>query len=198
MKILLVDNFDSFTYNLLHYLEIAGAQVFTIRNDQIPFGKIESGAFHGIVISPGPKRPEDAGLLMELLAKVPLQIPILGICLGMQAIGIHFGMKLERAPLPIHGKTSEIQHDGQGLFSGLSSPTTVMRYHSLALQAPVSDDLVVTASTSDGIIMGISHRSRPIHGVQFHPESIGTQKGQQMMANWVNSVSVKSYNNTIS
>jgi len=189
MKILLIDNFDSFTYNLVHYLEIAGAEVFTIRNNQIPFDSIRAKEYQGVVISPGPKRPEDAGRLMELFVQVPEDLPILGICLGMQAIGLHFGMTLDKAPLPMHGKTSELFHCGKGLFHNLPTPTTVMRYHSLVLLPPLAAVLEVTASTQDGLIMAFKHQTHPIEGVQFHPESIGTHLGQIMITSWIDSIS---------
>ena len=185
MKILLIDNFDSFTYNLEHYLLQQGVDVETARCDQIPFNQIKAYTFQGIVLSPGPGRPQDSGSLMEIMNFT--EIPMLGICLGMQAMGIATGCDLIHAPLPVHGKTSDIIHEGIGVFSGIPSPTAVMRYHSLILDRQTLDtnQWRSTALTSDGLLMGILHRKYRWEGVQFHPESIGTIQGLKMINNWV-------------
>ncbi len=184
-RLLLVDNYDSFTYNLEHYLVLAGATVDTIRRDMIRIGDIWSGRWDGVVLSPGPQRPRDTGLLLPLLESAPPDFPILGICLGMQAMGETTGMELVRAPLPVHGKTSLVRHSGQGIFTDIPDPMTVMRYHSLILSGKLPSDVVITAWTEDGLPMALSSLSRHWHGVQFHPESVLTPHGQQLLDNWV-------------
>ena len=183
--ILLLDNYDSFTYNLADYLERAGAQVKVWRNDQCSIEEIKHLAPAGIVLSPGPCRPSDAGLLMDVIATFYQEVPLLGVCLGHQGIGEFFGAKLIKATLPIHGKTSMITHTQEGLFEGLPSPIEVMRYHSLILESLVGTPLKVTAQTDTGEIMAFRHESLPLEGVQFHPESILTSYGVNMIANFV-------------
>jgi anthranilate synthase/aminodeoxychorismate synthase-like glutamine amidotransferase len=183
--ILLLDNYDSFTYNLADYLERTGAQVRVWRNDQCSIDDIKKLAPAGIVLSPGPCRPADAGILMELIEAVHASIPLLGVCLGHQGIGEFFGAKLIKANVPMHGKTSLITHQQIGVFDQLPSPLEVMRYHSLILESLADTPLQVTAETDSGEIMAFRHQSLPIEGVQFHPESILTQYGVEMIANFV-------------
>lgn len=189
MRILLIDNYDSFTYNLLHYLALKSAEVDVFRNDSIPFARLEEGDYHGVVISPGPQRPEQAGQLMTLISLLKEDLPVLGICLGMQAMGLHLGMKLDKAPIPVHGKTTLIYHDGRGIYQDISSPTEVMRYHSLLLYPPYHDDIKPSGYTNDQLLMSFRLKSRPWEAVQFHPESIGTPEGIRMISNWMTSVS---------
>lgn len=187
--ILLIDNYDSFTYNLLHYLGELGAEVKVVRNDAMTVEEIHAAKPQGIVISPGPGTPDDAGVCLELIAKTQGSIPIFGVCLGHQAIGQAFGGKVTRAPVPMHGKTSNIIHQNKGVFAGLPSPFTATRYHSLIVDRttlPVS--LEVTAESEDGLIMGLMHRQFPIHGVQFHPESIASQHGHKLLENFLKSL----------
>jgi anthranilate synthase component II len=185
--VLVLDNYDSFTYNLVQYLGELGAEVRVVRNDAESVEQIASSKPSCIVISPGPGRPEDAGITMEVIRQLGKATPILGVCLGHQAIGAVFGGAVVRAPVPMHGKTSTIEHNGRGVFSGLTAPFLASRYHSLV----VSDehfpgDLEVTARTQeDGIIMGLRHRSWPVHGVQFHPESILTGEGRHLLRNFL-------------
>jgi anthranilate synthase/aminodeoxychorismate synthase-like glutamine amidotransferase len=188
MKILLIDNFDSFTYNLEHYLIIAGLEVSTYRNTEIPFDEILAGKlfFDGIVISPGPMRPSDHPGMLRAIDEFIGKIPILGVCLGMQAIGEYFGWKLKHAPAPRHGKTSWITHNQSGIFEALPSPLEVMRYHSLVLESEDNSHLEVISTTlQDQLIMAISHTELKVTGIQFHPESILTPSGQLILNNWV-------------
>ena len=180
--VLLLDNFDSFTYNLQDYLYQVGVRCSVVRND-VPTEKIFKHVYKGIVLSPGPGRPAAAGCMMEVLAHYEKSHPILGICLGHQAIGEYFGAKLEKASLPMHGKISEVFHSGNGLFTGLSDKLQVVRYHSLALKN-VPEGMTVSAQTAAGEVMAISHQFLPIHGLQFHPEAVLTQNGLQMLHNW--------------
>lgn len=185
--IFVLDNYDSFTYNLVQYLGELGATLEVRRNDQIALDAVASLAPTHIVISPGPGRPEDAGVTVDLIRRFGPSIPILGVCLGHQAIGLVCGGRVVRAPVPVHGKTSVIEHDGGGVFAGLTSPIEASRYHSLVV-APdeLPEDLIVSARTrSDGIIMGLRHRRWPLHGVQFHPESILTHDGRRMLRNFL-------------
>lgn len=187
MRVLLIDNFDSFTYNLEHYLILAGLQVTTFRNTEIPFDEILEGSlqFDGVVISPGPMRPLDHPGMLRALEFFLGKIPILGVCLGMQAIGEIYGWKLVHAPYPMHGKTSLIAHDGRGIFKGLSTPLEVMRYHSLILEPPDRTKLEIISTTlKDQLVMGISDEASMLTGIQFHPESILTTSGQLMLNNW--------------
>ena len=182
--ILVVDNYDSFTWNLVHYLMELGAEVEVVRNDAISAGQALSSGAEGFLISPGPRTPNEAGVSLDLVAAAAdAGRPLLGVCLGHQAIGQYFGGRVERGGL-MHGKTSAVEHDGTGLFAGLPSPFTATRYHSLIVNA-VPDDLVVNARTADGIVMGFRHATLPIHGVQFHPESIATEHGHAMLANFL-------------
>src|SRR5688572_30267036 len=172
--VLVIDNYDSFTYNLVQYLGELGAEVTVMRNDAVTLDTIARSKPERIVISPGPGRPEDAGVTMEVIKRLGRQTPILGVCLGHQAIGAVFGGSVVRATVPMHGKTSTIEHDGRGVFSGIVAPFVASRYHSLVV-APegLPADLEVSARTKeDGTIMGLRHRTWPVHGVQFHPESI--------------------------
>lgn len=189
MRILLIDNFDSFTYNLLHYLALSSAEVDVYRNDSIPFRRIDKGYYRGVVISPGPQRPEQAGQLMTMVSSLPDGLPVLGICLGMQAMGLYLGMTLEKAPLPVHGKTALVRHDCKGIYHDISNPTEVMRYHSLLLYPPYHGDIELTGYTDDQLLMSFRHKCRPWEAVQFHPESIGTPDGIKMISNWMSFVS---------
>ncbi len=184
--LLMIDNYDSFTYNLVQYLGELGEDVRTVRNDAITLDEIERLAPARIVISPGPCAPAQAGISVPLLAHFAGRVPILGVCLGHQAIGEAFGGRIVRAREIMHGKTSPITHDGQGVFRGLPSPYTVIRYHSLAIErASLPDCLEITAETDDGEIMGVRHRHHRIEGVQFHPESILTEHGHALLRNFL-------------
>jgi len=184
--ILLLDNYDSFTYNLAQYLGELGCQVEVHRNDRISVEQIARRKPERIVISPGPCTPQEAGISVELIQKLGGKIPILGVCLGHQAIGAAYGGKVIRAPKLFHGKTSEIQHDGKGIFRNLPNPFTATRYHSLIVERKsLPRELRVTAETSDGIIMGLCHRRHKVAGVQFHPESVLTQAGKQLLRNFL-------------
>jgi anthranilate synthase component 2 len=185
--VVVLDNYDSFTYNLVQYLGELGARVTVMRNDAVTVDALGRARPDHIVISPGPGRPEHAGVTMEVIRQLGRTTPILGVCLGHQAIGAVFGGSVVRAPAPMHGKTSTIEHNGRGVFNGLDGPFVASRYHSLV----VSDegfpgDLEVTARTQgDGIIMGLRHRSWPVHGLQFHPESILTADGRHILRNFL-------------
>jgi anthranilate synthase component II len=182
--ILVIDNYDSFTWNLVHYLMELGAKVEVVRNDAISAGQAMSSGAQAFLISPGPKTPSDAGISLDLVAACADGAkPLLGVCLGHQAIGQHFGGQVVRGGL-MHGKTSPVSHDGTGLFAGLPSPFVATRYHSLIVDA-VPEGLIVNATSDDGHIMGFRHASLPIHGVQFHPESIATEHGHAMLANFM-------------
>jgi len=185
--ILVIDNYDSFTWNLVQYLQELGVAVEVARNDAMSAGQALSSGAEAFLLSPGPCTPNEAGISLDMVAACAREgRPLLGVCLGHQAIGQSFGGRVVRAPELMHGKTSLIHHDGTGLFAGLPSPFTATRYHSLIV-APedLPADLVVNARTEDGIIMGFRHESLPIHGVQFHPESIATEHGHQMLANFL-------------
>ncbi len=184
--ILLIDNYDSFTFNLVHYLGDVGARCEVRRNDSLTVAQALAMAPEAIVLSPGPCTPNEAGICLELIAAAAGRIPILGVCLGHQAIGQAFGGKVIRAPEPMHGKVSEVTHDGSGLFADVPSPVAVTRYHSLIVQRDTLPDcLAVTAESADGLIMGLAHRTLPIWGVQFHPESIASAHGHTMLANFL-------------
>jgi len=189
MHILLLDNYDSFTYNLYDYLWQAGAQCAVYRNDALSLEAFKQLDFDALVLSPGPERPEQAGLMMPLIAHFFDKKPILGICLGHQALGEFFGTRLVNAALPMHGKTSRITHTGHPLFAGIPSPVEVMRYHSLLLESLDGSPLQSIAQTAEGEIMALSHPTLPLLGVQFHPESILTDCGLRMLKNWVEGVS---------
>jgi len=185
MKILLLDNYDSFTYNLAQYLGELGHPPSVHRNDTISMADVEAMAPDRIVISPGPGRPEDAGITVDLIRGFGHRVPVLGVCLGHQAIGQAFGGTIVRAPMLMHGKVSSVQHDGRGVFSGVSQPFVAGRYHSLIVADPPPDVLEITARTDDGIIMGLRHREWPVHGVQFHPESVLTGEGRKILRNFL-------------
>jgi anthranilate synthase component II len=190
--ILVVDNYDSFTYNLVHYLAELGAETHVIRNDDLTVEDAWALRPDAVLLSPGPCAPDQAGICLPLLTTAPDDMPILGVCLGHQAIGQAFGGDVIRAKTLMHGKTSPITHDGRGLFKGLPSPFTATRYHSLAVsRATLPNTLDVTAWTEDGEIMGVQHHERPIHGVQFHPESIATEHGHDLIANFLDLANVK-------
>jgi anthranilate synthase component 2 len=184
--ILLLDNYDSFTYNLAQYLGELGCQVEVHRNDRISVEQIAQRKPERIVISPGPCTPQEAGISVEMVQKLAGKIPILGVCLGHQAIGAAFGGKIIRAPKLFHGKTSQIRHDGSGVFRGLPNPFTATRYHSLIVERKsLPKELQITAETHGGIIMGMQHRKYPLMGVQFHPESVLTESGKQLLKNFL-------------
>ena len=185
--ILVIDNYDSFTWNLVHYLQELGARVEVVRNDQIGVGQAMSSGAAAFLISPGPGDPDSAGISLDPVAACADQgRPLLGVCLGHQAIGQHFGGKVVRAAELMHGKTSAVSHDGTALFEGLPSPFTATRYHSLAVpEEGLADGLIVNARAPDGTVMGFRHATLPIHSVQFHPESIATEHGHAMLANFL-------------
>ena len=190
--ILVVDNYDSFTYNLVHYLAELGAETHVIRNDDLTVDEAWALKPEAVLLSPGPCAPDQAGICLPILTTAPDDMPILGVCLGHQAIGQAFGGDVIRAKTLMHGKTSPITHDGRGLFKGLPSPFTATRYHSLAIsRATLPNTLDVTAWTQDGEIMGVQHHARPIHGVQFHPESIATEHGHDLIANFLDLANVR-------
>ena len=184
--ILMIDNYDSFTYNLVQYLEELGERIEVHRNDRISCDGIASRRPDGIVISPGPKTPDDAGISLEVVRRFSGQIPLLGVCLGHQSIAQAFGGSIVRAPSLMHGKTSTIKHDGRTLFTGLPQPFEATRYHSLVVErASLPAALKVTAETEDGLVMGLMHRELPVYGVQFHPESIASAAGHELLANFI-------------
>ena len=187
-KILVVDNYDSFVFNLVQYLQQLGAEVVVKRNDEVNAESING--FDGVLLSPGPGTPEDAGACIEIVnAAIEKQKPLLGVCLGHQAIGAALGGTVSRAPELLHGKTSQVQHKNEGVFKDLKSPFRATRYHSLAIEtSSVPADLAVTATTEEGVIMGVKHKSAPIEGVQFHPESVLTEAGHHLLANWLTEV----------
>jgi anthranilate synthase component 2 len=182
---LIVDNYDSFTFNLVHYVQELGARTRVIRNDALSAAEALALNPQGVILSPGPCDPDKAGICLELIETAPETLPIFGVCLGHQAIGQVFGGKVVQAKEIMHGKTSPVTHDGTGVFAGLPSPFTATRYHSLAVDLPDEGALAVTARTADGEIMGLAHRTRPIHGVQFHPESIASDHGHALLANFM-------------
>lgn len=185
--LLLIDNYDSFTYNLVHYFGELGSKVVVHRNNDITVDSALGLKPDGIILSPGPCDPEKAGICLDLLTAAAGICPILGVCLGHQAIGQAFGGVVQRAPVPVHGKLSNIEHDRSGLFKDLPSPFKATRYHSLVIdRESLPDELYITAESSNGIIMGIAHREFEIHGVQFHPESIASEYGHQLLQNFVN------------
>ena len=190
MNIFLLDNYDSFTYNLVHYIGELGAQVEVVRNDQISVADVLAKKPSGIVISPGPGAPAESGICLELIKAASGKIPILGVCLGHQAIGEAFGGKVVRAPTPMHGKISAIYHEGRSVFKGLPIPFNATRYHSLIVErASLPDCLEVTSITADdGLIMGLSHKTHNTHGVQFHPESIASEHGHEIIGNFLKAI----------
>lgn len=185
MKVLLIDNYDSFTYNLAQYLGELGHAPLVRRNDEISLGEVEAMKPDRIVISPGPGRPEEAGISVDVIRQFGRKIPVFGVCLGHQGIGYAFGGDVVRAPVLMHGKVSSVQHDGRGVFEGVSQPFVAGRYHSLIVSDPPPEILEVTARTDDGVIMGLRHREWPVHGVQFHPESVLTGEGRKILRNFL-------------
>ena len=184
--ILVIDNYDSFTYNLVHYLNELGAETLVYRNDALSVEEALGLKPQGVLLSPGPCTPNEAGICLDLLAAAPDDLPILGVCLGHQSIGQAYGGQVVRAKAIMHGKTSQIEHTGKGLFAGLPNPVTATRYHSLSVEpSTMPDVLEVTAWTDDGEVMGFQHKTKPVHGVQFHPESIATEGGHAMLANFL-------------
>ncbi|MEM9682207.1 MAG: aminodeoxychorismate/anthranilate synthase component II [Pseudomonadota bacterium] len=183
----LIDNYDSFTYNLFHFLGELGADVVVYRNDAISAADIVAQAPDGVVISPGPCDPDRAGISLDMVtAAAEHAIPLLGVCLGHQALGQAMGGAVVRAPEPMHGKVSEIRHDGTGVFADLPSPFSATRYHSLAIdRSSLPNSLSITAESDDGVIMGVAHGELPLHGVQFHPESIASENGHSLLANFL-------------
>ena len=190
--LLLIDNYDSFTYNLVHYLNELGAETRVVRNDALSVGEAIGLKPEAVLLSPGPCAPDQAGICLDLIEQAPSDLPILGVCLGHQAIGQAFGGDVVRAKTLMHGKTCPIRHEGEGVFSALPDPFTATRYHSLAVKRETLPDVLeVTAWTDDGEIMGLRHRERPIHGVQFHPESIATEGGHALLANFLDLAGAK-------
>src|SRR5215470_17343686 len=184
--IVLIDNYDSFTFNLFHYLGGLGAVVVVHRNDKITVERVIGMEPDAIVLSPGPCTPNDAGICLDLIAKAAPTVPVLGVCLGHQAIGQAFGGEVVRAPVQVHGKLSEIKHQGEGVFRGINAPFKATRYHSLVVERrTLPADLAVTAETDDGLVMGLAHRTLAVHGVQFHPESIASEHGHLILRNFL-------------
>jgi anthranilate synthase component 2 len=184
--ILVLDNYDSFTYNLVQYLGELGAEVKVFRNDEVAVDAVEAMRPEKIVISPGPCTPDEAGITLALIARLAASVPILGVCLGHQAIGQAFGGKVVRARTVMHGKTSRIRHDGCGVFAGLPQDFTATRYHSLVIErASIPQALAVTAESEDGEVMGVRHRALAVEGVQFHPEALLTEHGHEMLRNFL-------------
>ena len=188
--LLMIDNYDSFTYNLYQYLSELGADVVTVRNDKITLEDIEAMAPEGIIVSPGPSTPLEAGISNDVIRHFGADLPTLGVCLGHQCVGYVYGAKVDRAGEILHGKTSMIHHDGKGVLSGLPNPFEAIRYHSLVVYPEtVPDCLEVTAWTENGLVMGLRHKEYPVEGVQFHPESIMTPVGKQLLQNFLDQVS---------
>ena len=184
--LLMIDNYDSFTFNLVQYFGELGEDVRTVRNDELSLADIEALSPQRIVISPGPCSPAEAGISVPVLKHFAGKVPILGVCLGHQAIGVAWGAKVDRAPELLHGKTSQVEHNGAGMLAGLPNPFTATRYHSLTvLPETIPDEFEVTGRTASGVVMGMRHKELPVEGVQFHPESVLTQCGHRMLANWM-------------
>ena len=184
--LLMIDNYDSFVYNLVRYIKELEEDIKVYRNDKITIEDIKKGNFEGIIISPGPKDPTNAGISLEIINEFKGQMPILGICLGHQCIGHYFGGVIEKGEYPIHGKISSVNHNNKGLFKGVKNPLNVTRYHSLVVSnSNIPSDLEVTATTNDGTIMGIEHKIYPIYGVQFHPEAELTEDGHKILKNFI-------------
>jgi anthranilate synthase component 2 len=185
-RVTLIDNYDSFTFNLVHYLGELGAEVLVWRNDEITVADTLASRPDAIVLSPGPCTPNEAGVCLELVRSASETTPMLGVCLGHQAIGQAFGGDIVRAPAPMHGKVSRISHHARGLFRGLNGPFQATRYHSLIIErASTPSELEITAESDDGLVMGVEHRDRPVFGVQFHPESIASEHGRQILRNFL-------------
>ena len=186
MRVTLIDNYDSFTWNLVHYFGSLGAEVSVHRNDQVSVGEVMGAKPEAIVLSPGPCTPKEAGICLNLIAAAGDEVPLFGVCLGHQAIGHSYGGEVIRAPLPIHGKMAEIHHRGETIFRGINGPFQATRYHSLVVRRETMPEaLAITAETDDGLVMGLSHRTRPVHGVQFHPESILSEHGHLILKNFL-------------
>ncbi|WP_298177228.1 aminodeoxychorismate/anthranilate synthase component II [Saccharomonospora sp.] len=185
MRVLVVDNYDSFVYNLVQYLAQLGAECVVRRNDAVNVDEVSD--FDGVLVSPGPGTPERAGRSVEIVRRCAAEsVPVLGVCLGHQAIGVAWGAKVDRAPELLHGKTSQVEHNGAGMLAGLPNPFTATRYHSLTvLPETIPDEFEVTGRTASGVVMGMRHKELPVEGVQFHPESVLTQCGHRMLANWM-------------
>ncbi|MER5178655.1 aminodeoxychorismate/anthranilate synthase component II [Streptomyces sp. NPDC002896] len=185
-RILVVDNYDSFVFNLVQYLYQLGAECEVRRNDEVATSHAQDG-FDGVLLSPGPGAPEQAGVCIDMVRHCAVTgVPVFGVCLGLQSMAVAYGGVVDRAPELLHGKTSLVEHEGKGVFAGLPSPFTATRYHSLAAEpSTIPDELEVTARTQDGIIMGLRHREHRVEGVQFHPESVLTEHGHRMLANWL-------------
>ena len=185
--VLVIDNYDSFTYNLVQYLGELGARIVVRRNDEMSVDALRALEPSRVLISPGPGRPEQAGVTLDVIKMFGRHMPVLGVCLGHQAIGLAFGGQVVRAPVPIHGKTSTVEHNSAGVFAGISTAFQAGRYHSLVVaEADLPGDLEVTArSKEDGLVMGLRHRTLPIHGVQFHPESVLTNEGRRILRNFL-------------
>ena len=186
-RILVIDNYDSFVYNVVHYLAQIGAEVEVWRNDEHRFASEEwAGGFDGVLLSPGPGTPQDAGVCIDVVRTQAGRLPIFGICLGLQSMAVAYGGVVDRAPELLHGKTSQVRHDGRGVFAGLPETLTATRYHSLAIvESTMPAELEVSARTDSGVIMAVRHRELPVESVQFHPESVLTEHGYQMLANWL-------------
>lgn len=192
--LLLIDNYDSFTYNLVHFLGELGSDVHVVRNDKIAVDDALAMKPEAIVLSPGPCDPDKAGICLELVKKAGGHVPLMGVCLGHQTIGQIYGGNVVRAPSLMHGKMSTVHHTGQGLFKGLNQDFEATRYHSLVVdRATLPDVLEITAETSDGIVMGVQHKTHPVHGVQFHPESIASEQGHALLKNFLDIA--QAYNN---
>ena len=190
--ILVIDNYDSFVYNLVHYVEDLGARTEVVRNDALSAADALKKRPSAIILSPGPRTPSDAGICLELLARAPADLPMLGVCLGHQAMGQAFGGEVVRAKAIMHGKVSPVRHRGGGVFGGLPSPFNATRYHSLAVRGDTFPDVLnVDAETDDGEVMGLSHKTRPVFGVQFHPESIASEHGHAIIANFLATAGVR-------
>ena len=184
--IVLIDNYDSFTFNLFHYLGELGAQVLVHRNDKVAVADVVAAEPEAIVLSPGPCTPDDAGICLDLIKAATATIPLFGVCLGHQAIGQVFGGKVVRAPVPVHGKLSTIKHQGGGVFRGINGPFQATRYHSLVVErASMPKELTTVAETDDKLVMGLAHKTLPVHGVQFHPESIASEHGHVILKNFL-------------
>jgi para-aminobenzoate synthetase component II len=185
-RVLVVDNYDSFVFNLVQYLAQLGADVVVRRNDEVTVDDVDELGVDGVLLSPGPGRPEDAGICVELIRARAESLPILGVCLGHQAIAVAYGGSVVRAPELLHGKVSQVSHEGAGVLAGLPNPFIATRYHSLAVDPEsLPAELEVTARSTSGVVMGLRHRDRPVEGVQFHPESVLTEGGHRLLANWL-------------
>lgn len=183
---LMIDNYDSFVYNLVRYFQELGEEVLVYRNDKITIEEIEKLHPRGIILSPGPKSPKDANICLDIIDKFKGKVPILGICLGHQCIGHYFGGNIKRGAFPMHGKISQVEHNNEGIFSGINNPLRVTRYHSLIVaEETLPKELIVTSKSDDGVIMGIAHRNYKIFGVQFHPEAELTEQGHEILNNFI-------------